>query len=419
MLASALLFGTATSFAEEEKSFRYGIEGNNLVFKSPAEAIAGGSVRLAVKGGQKATISVELVDVFSDESGTKRSIPLDSSPFTPKGLVQFKMSYPGYEPSEEFQYFDIGFNFKEDAALDGPVLGGLSISLVPETQSTEQTIVRSSIVATFAYLPAIGLNLENYAPALALQGPAIERRTPDFFPLNLFPNPPFILNHGDLKLSYVLENTGKIFLETSTQVKVEQLSPLGQLEGEVFTQSTEAFLVPGQKTEATIEISPPDVANAELAIGIYRFTTSATGEIGDLIETSTSNQQTLIIFPWKQSLLGILLVVLLRRRVAKAFNWLLGYSKALRDFRYRNDPGSTLTAGPPMTPIPPVTTGNNLIPEPKPEISPTQQVAAPNPTIQPLGSIATSIPKTSMPRSSEPRPLYPFWYEPPKKNNNS
>jgi hypothetical protein len=443
VLASTLLASTATSFAEEGKSFRYGIEGNNLVFKSPAEAISGGSVRLAVKGGQNATISVELVDVFSDESGTKRSIPLDSSPFTPKGLVQFKKSYPVYEPSEEFQYFDIEFNFKEDAVLDRPVLGGLSISLVPEAESTEQTAVQSSIVATFAYLPASGLNLEEYAPALSLQGPTIERRTPDFFPLNLFPNPPFALNHGDLKLSYELENTGKIFLETSTQVKVERLSLLGQLEAEVFTKTTEAFLVPGQKTQPTVEIVPPDIANAELAIGIYRFTTTATGEIGNLIETSTSNQQTLIIFPWKQSLLAILLLVLLRRRIARAFNWLLGYAKALRDFRYQTDPSPALTAGPTMTPIPPVatesrdtsasrvatesratpasivTTGNNQITDPKPEISSTQKLTAPKPTIKPLREVATPIPKPPMPRTSETRPLYPFWYEPPKKDNNS
>ena len=425
MLASALLASTAAAFAEEGKSFRYGIEGNNLVFKSPAEAISGGSVRLAVKGGQRATISVELVDVFSDESGTKRSIPLDSSPFSPKGLVQFKKSYPGYEPSEEFQYFDIEFNFKEDAVLDRPVLGGLSISLVPEAQSTVQTAVQSSIVATFAYLPASGINPDEYAPALTLQGPTIERRTTDYFPLNLLPNLPLVLNNGDLKLSYELENTGKIFLETSTQVKVEKLSLFGQLEAEVFIQTTEAFLVPGQKTQSTLEIAPPDVANAELAIGIYLFTTTATGEIGDAIEASTSNQQTLIIFPWKQSLLAIFLLVLLRKRIAKAFNWLLGYAKALRDFRYKNDQGPTLTAGPKMTPIHPVTTestvatGNNQITDPRPEISSTQKLTAPKPTIKPFREIATPIPKPPMPRTSETRPLYPFWYEPPKKDNNS
>jgi hypothetical protein len=425
VLASALLASTATAFAEEGKSFRYGIEGNNLVFKSPAEAISGGSVRLAVKGGQNATISVELVDVFSDESGTKRSIPLDSSPFTPMGLVQFKKSYPAYEPSEEFQYFDIEFNFKEDAVLDRPVLGGLSISLVPVVQSTVKTAVQSSIVATFAYLPASGINPDEYAPALTLQGPTIERRTTDYFPLNLLPNLPLVLNNGDLKLSYELENTGKIFLETSTQVKVEKLSLFGQLEAEVFIQTTEAFLVPGQKTQSTLEIAPPDVANAELAIGIHRFTTTATGEIGDAIEASTSNQQTLIIFPWKQSLLAIFLLVLLRKRIAKALNWLLGYAKALRDFRYKNDQGPALTAGPKMTPIHPVTTesrvatGKNQITDPKPEMSSTQKPAIPKPTVKPLREIANPNPKPPMPRTSETRPLYPFWYEPPKKDNNS
>ena len=411
MLASALLASTATAFAEEGKSFRYGIEGNNLVFKSPAEAISGGSVRLAVKGGQRATISVELVDVFSDESGTKRSIPLDSSPFSPKGLVQFKKSYPGYEPSEEFQYFDIEFNFKEDAVLDRPVLGGLSITLVPEAQSTEQTAVQSSIVATFAYLPASGINLEEYAPALSLQGPTIERRTTDYFPLNLLPNLPLVLNNGDLKLSYELENTGKIFLETSTQVKVEKLSLLGQLEAEVFIQTTEAFLVPGQKTQSTLEIAPPDVANAELAIGIYRFTTTATGEIGDAIETSTSNQQTLIIFPWKQSLLAIFLLVLLRKRIAKAFNWLLGYAKALRDFRYKNDPITNPVSKPSL--------------EAKPERQSSLPVAEPPKTTTPPAPAASAY-NTDKIRSQQPgrggsqtRPLYPFWYEPPKKDGSS
>jgi hypothetical protein len=405
--------------------------GNNAIFKTQQEAVAGSSFRLAVRHGSPARIKVELVDIFANASGGKQSIPLGSSPFSPEGIVIYKTKYKLYKPSEEFQYFDIEFRFDENAQLGSPVMGGLNISLEAETENSETVQVKSSIIATFAYLPAGGINLEEYAPALSLQGPTIERRTPDFFPLNLFPNPPFALNHGDLKLSYELENAGKIFLETSTQVKVEKLSLLGQLEAEVFTKTTEAFLVPGQKTQPTVEIVPPDIANAELAIGIYRFTTTATGEIGNLIETSTSNQQTLIIFPWKQSLLAILLVVLFRRRIASAFNWLLGYAKALRDFRYQTDPSPALTAGPTMTPIPPVgtesratpasrvATGNNQITDPKPEMSSTQKLTAPKPTIKPLREIATPTPKPPMPRTSETRPLYPFWYEPPKKDNNS
>ena len=293
-------------------------------------------------------------------------------------------------------------------------MGGLSISLEPKSENSQQLQVKSSIVATFAYLPAGGLNPDEYAPALTLQGPTIDRKEPDFFPLNLLPNLPFALNHGDLQLSYELENTGKIFLETSTQVKVEQLSLLGQLEGEVFTQSNQAFLVPGQKSQSTLEIAPADPASAQLGIGIYRFTTSATGEIGDLLETSTSNQQTLVIFPWKQSFLAILLLVLLRRQLAKAFSWLLGYAKALRDFRYGKDPTPTLTTVLTPTPNLTITPANNQTTDPRSEINPTQQVAMPKPTVKPPGATHAASPVSPMPETREPRALYPFWYQPPK-----
>jgi hypothetical protein len=405
VLASLIFPGTIASFAEEGKNYRYGLEGNNLVFTTAEDAIEGGSFQLLVKGGKPGRISVELVDILAQASGSKKSLPLNSSPFTPYELVSFTDSYPAYQPSDEFQYFDISMRFKADMDLDRPVLGGLAISLVPD-EAEDGFGVKSSIVATFAYLPASGLNLDEYAPALALQGPTIERRTPDFFPLNLFPNPPFALNHGDLKLSYQLENTGKIFLETITQVKVEQLNLLGQLEAEVFTKSTEAFLVPGQTTEATVEIAPLDIDNAQLGIGIYRFTTTATGEIGDFIETSTSNQQTLIIFPWKQSVLALMLLVLLRKRIAKVFSWLLGYAKALRDFRYGRDPRPNLTPDPDLTP------GFNSV------ISATMQPPAPKPAIKPLGRTITANSVSSLPSGSEPRALYPFWYEPPKKTED-
>jgi len=431
-LLSAVVTCTAIAFADETKPFGYGIEGNNLVFTTIEQATKGGSFRLAVKDGQKAKISVELVDIFSDESGTKKSIPLDSSPFTPKGLVQFKKSYPEYEPGEDFQYFEIALNFKEDVVLDRPVLGGLSISLVPlETQSTEQTVVRSSIVATFAYLPASGLNLEEYAPALALLGPTIERRTPDYFPLNLLPNLPFALNHGDLTVSYQLENTGKIFLETITQVKVEQLGFLGQPEGEVFTQSLDAFLVPGQQAQSTVEIAPTDRVNAQLGMGIYRFTTTATGDMGDLIQTSTANQKILLIFPWKQSFLAVMLLIVFRRRIAKGFAWLVGYAKALRDFRYGNDPTPTLTPKPnPEIARTQPTIQQTIQPTIQPTITPnpvtpTSPLAATslpttkNPIIRPPAAPITALPKAPRLSSGETRPLYPFWYKPPKKDGNS
>jgi hypothetical protein len=345
VLASSLLAGTAISFADEGKNFRYGLEGNNLVFTTPEEAIQGGSFRLAVKDGQRATISLELVDMVSNASGAKQPIPLNSSPFTPNGLVEFTTSNPVYEPSSEFRYFNISMKFKDDVSLDRPVLGGIQISLVPETPTQEESGVVSSIVATFAYLPATGLDLEQYSPALTLTGPTIDRRTPDFFPLNLLPNLPFVLNHGDLTLSHQLENTGKIFLETTTEHIVEQIGLFGQQDSEVFSESIEAFLVPEQFTEETTEVTLTGSNDQFLGIGVYRFSVTAAGTIGDQVETGASSQQTLIIFPWKQSFLFLILLVLFRRRIAKAFQWLIDLGKSFVEFRNSRKSSSNLAPG--------------------------------------------------------------------------
>jgi hypothetical protein len=271
--------------------------------------------------------------------------------------------------------------------------------MIPDKENQVELSVASSIVATFAYIPASGLNLDEYDPALELVGPTIDREKLDFFPLNLLPEIPLVTNHGNLVLNYELENTGNIFLETSTQVKVEQLGLFGQLEREVFTQSNAAFLVPGQKSQSTVAIEPPDFASAQLGIGIYRFTTTATGELGDHSEASSSNQQTLVIFPWKQGLIALLLLILFRKRVFRSFNWVLGYARALRDFRYN----STAEINPKQEP------GFEAVPKlesaPKPS-EPNLATQTPPPSVSAVGAstaLATEL-KPESETSGDPEP---------------
>ena len=435
-----ILLAVAGSFpasAEESKNFRFGLEGTNAVFTSEREAIAGSTFRLAVKDGQLASIKVELVDIFSDSTGAKKAIPLGSSPFSPEGLVTFTEITSLYEPSADFQYFDVSFRFSEDLALDRPVLGGLSISLVPENPTGDQQVVQSSIVGTFAYLPATGINLEEYAPGLLLAGPTIERVTPDFFPLNLLPNFPFALNHGDVRLTYQLSNTGLIFLETSTDISVEQIGLFGQQDKQVFSSSVSAFLVPGQQSEEAIEISSAESESQLLGIGLYRFTTTATGEIGDQITTSTSNQQLLVIFPWKQSLLALVLLIVFRKRVFRAFGSIRDYGIAIRDFRNsrRKEPKPSLGtfASRILVRFQPTkslrTLASRLLVrfQPKPRVK-KEKVLKAERKVRP----ATATPKTRPPvpvnrypyssagsAGTEPRPLYPFWYQPPKKGSDN
>lgn len=387
-LASITLASATSSFAENGTRFRFGLEGNNLIFTTPQQAIEGGSFRLAVKNGQRARVSLELVDLVSNAAGLKTSIPLNSSPFTPNGLVQFTESYPIYEPSGEFQYFDISMSFKGDVPLDRPVLGGIAITLIPETQSREPVGVNSSIVATFSYLPSTGMNLEAYSPGLTLSGPTIVTRTPDFFPLNLLPEIPFFLNHGDLALSYQLRNSGKIFLETLTSQSVQHVGMFGQPDETVFTGSKEKFLIPNQSVEEKIIFSPPASDSKPLGIGVYRFSLNSDGHLGDQIDTSTSNEQIMIIFPWKQSLLVLGLLLVFRRRLARVFKWILDYGKAFREFR--GGKGATPDLQPRLNQAPPALQ-RTLAPKLKPKTKSK---------VSPVASTSTA------------RSLYPSWYDP-------
>lgn len=415
------LAGGFAAKAEESKNFRYGLEGTNAVFTSEREALAGSTFRLAVKDGQLAKIKVELVDLYSHSSGTKRVIPLGSSPFSPEGLVSITEISSLYEPSKDFQYFDVSFRFSEDLDLDRPVLGGLSISLVPENPTGDQWSAQSSIVGTFAYLPATGINLEDYAPGLFLSELTIERVTPDYFPLNLLPDFPFVLNHGDVSLTYQLKNTGQIFLETSTDITVEQLGLFAPQEKQIFSDSVTAFLVPEQQSQEVIEISPTESQSQPLGIGLYRFTTTATGEIGGQITTSTSNQKLLVIFPWKQSLLSLVLLIVLRKRVFRAFALIRDYGAAIRDFRNsrRKEPKPSLG-----------TLASRLLVRFEPKLrvqKESTQIAVQREVRPETGPPMTRppVPASRYPHLSpgfarpEQRPLYPFWYQPPKNGNDN
>ena len=492
-VASLVLAGNAPSFGEENEDFRYGLEGNNIVFTSQDQAIQGGSFRLAVKGGQEARIVVDLVDIVSEASGSKKSLPLNSSPFTPNGLIEFADEYLRYQPNGEFQFFDIDFSFKKDEVLDRAVLGGLSISIVPEEKSDKKVTLGSSIVATFAYMPPGGLSMNEYAPKLSLSMPRIERVSPDFFPLNMIPDLPFVKNHGDLRVDYELSNGGNIFLETETELTVQQVNIFGRPEELRFSDSTAAFLVPGQKTQKTVDIQSIDLENKNLGVGIYQLTTSVQGEMGEQIETSASNQQTLIIFPWKQSLLGVILLVALKKRIVRAIRGLRSYLQAFREFRSIRNQEVTTEPKPDFQPAPstlaqvvslpsensatfatarrksvtgwvwqlagkiPSLRNRFVIPkfswpaislmqfpkwkrrdkglaEPKSPAGKTQvfsdvlsfEVQSPQVKldIEPTGithrssplASGSSSPGTSA-KGTQPRPLYPYWYEPPKRSN--
>ena len=316
--ALLLISPGATLAASEDEGLRYGIAGNNQLFTSVDEALAGGTFRVTVNGGQQGTFSAELVDLYADDSGTKTALPLNSTPYSANGFVDFEPVVGRYVPNGEFQNIDVPFALKNVENVTRPVLGGLKVTLVPDEKSDSGLVLASSIIATFAYYPVGYLNSPDseIKPALEVGSVSFERESGDLFPLNFIPDFPILFNFGPISATSTVQNTGNIFLDVKTQVGVKETNFFGGKLKEPFLESApqETFLVPNQSTELTEDL----VGGANLTqsledlprIGVFEVVSTATGSLGTTLIVSDSESKLLILFPWKYALAVIALIIL-------------------------------------------------------------------------------------------------------------
>jgi len=331
-----VLLGTVTSVASQDEGFRYGLENNNPVFLSREAAIKGSSFRLLIKGGTQATIVAELVDIHSDDSGLKKTIPLGSSKFSPEGLITFDNLVSEYQPSSEFQYFDVPLSFTDGQSFDKPVLGGLKISVVTQDANTQGVKVVSSVVGTFSYFPA-GTKL-SYSPDVALSQPLISGMGLEFPPFGIIPDFPFLINDGKFTVDYQFENTGDIFMEATSDVVLSGPSFFGQSpEQKAFSFSSEkAFLVPNQIATNRVLVAQKvddETVIETLPYGIYTLTTSVNGALGSENKVEDTSTQVIVVFPWKYTLFFIILLVAFRKRIKLAAKATANLNRSWREFR--------------------------------------------------------------------------------------
>jgi hypothetical protein len=308
--------------ADEDTSFRVGLDNKSQIFSNATEAKSGGVIRFSVSNGRDATVKAELVDIFVNSEGAKQAVPLGSTPFSPENLVNYKVLKPNYKPNGETQFIDISYSFKDAENIDRPVIGGLKISLVTSNEESGQPegfTVNSAIVATFTYFP-IGSTSGDFAldALLNVQRIDVESVRPESLIYALMPDLPRLFNDGPIRANISLINNGNIFLQTRSEISVDRLKIFsGFNREELFRDNLEELLlVPGQvgsgqKLLVNEIVGSEKVADALPGIGIFQIKVKTSGTIGSDVLAELNEGVWFVIFPWKPFFLIFLVFILI------------------------------------------------------------------------------------------------------------
>lgn len=324
-----------------------GILNNNQVFSSIQSAQQGGKFTLAIKGGSESRIQVSLVDIFADENGMKRILPLGSNPYTAKDLVVFPSQLPTYNQSDEVLKYEIPFRLVNLQEVDRPVLGGLKFSLVRLSGTENQSIVSPSIVATFAYLPE-GEIARDYNPLLATTALKISPAREDSFPWSLIPNIPRLFSSSNLIVTLTVKNLGDVFLNSQTTLTLTPMNILGNPAGipQNIESSPSLLLLPEQVREERFLIDQDteesEIVDQSSRYGLFALDASTYGQIESEVFATTTQRTYLLIAPWKQLGFFFLLLLYLRKRIAGNLKTLLNGLASLTSSRSVRSAGSAL-----------------------------------------------------------------------------
>lgn len=316
------VFNPSLAQADEDTNFRFGLVNNAQVFSNPAEATSGGVIRLSVSNGRDATVKVELVDIFANSEGAKQSVPLNSTPFSPVNLVNYEVLQPNYQPNGETQFIDISYSLIDAENINRPVIGGLRISFDTSSEESAEPqgfVVDPAIVATFSYYP-IGTTTGDFKIDALLNIRGIDlvsvRQEPLIY--SLMPDIPRLFNDGPIRADVSLINNGNIFLQTNTEISVDQLKIFsGFRREELFRDTLDEFLlVPGQagsdqKLLVNEIVGSERAVDALAGIGIFQIQVTATGGIGNEVLAQPSKTLWFVIFPWKPFFLILLVFILI------------------------------------------------------------------------------------------------------------
>jgi hypothetical protein len=317
-------------------SFALGVEARMELGVSPRQVVIearadGGPITQTLTVRVQATVAAEIKvaisDVVAGPSGNLLPAPLGSTPYSLGTSTIVEPALILVDPSPDLQTFDVKITVKA-AASDAPHLGTLAVSLFPRGASggVDGVVTQGlGMNATVLAGPPKGGEAAIANAQVTMEGSALNvvRTVPWTVFDQLIPDlVPGLVDHGPVLATVHYTNTGNVILDATTAFRFASVGPLAWLpgntdEGSPFYTITAApgYALPGQvmSTDADSLLRAKDAAPVDMLpfIGFVRITTTTSGTLGALAAAPVIQSTVIFIFPWKELLALVLLLVLL------------------------------------------------------------------------------------------------------------
>jgi hypothetical protein len=327
LLGTAIVAVPSFTFGADE-GLRLAVGPGRLVFLTGSQSGPTTSyLHVEVSGSTAATVATEVSDAVPDSSGGWSKAPAGSTPYSLNSVVTIDPETIDYKPNGTKQTFEVAVTVNLTPS-EVPHAGFIGVSLTPVGEAPDSGGIKQVVAIETAAVtgPAAGAGgeLPAVAPALSAGGIVVSQKgswTPiDAVLPDLIAG---LIDHGPANVTATHSNSGDVVLDTQTKVSFAGVGPLAFLPGSSETGAPfytwldrSRFSLPGQSTAiaATSEVPLDNASPIDSLplIGFVRVTATTTGTLGALTAVPITQSVVILVFPWKELLALILLLVVLQ-----------------------------------------------------------------------------------------------------------
>jgi hypothetical protein len=328
LVGAALVAAPAQAFGANAK-IGLRLESSRVVVHAQPD---GGAVTANVQFRIQATIpaQVRIVpwDVAVDAAGALSQVAFGSTPYSLGPTLTFSPELIDVAPSDAEQIFKVTVSVAA-AASDPPHIGMLGITLLPASasQGGDASVTQGlGMGVTVLSAPPEGgeAAIANARASLAATDFTMRRGAPWTLVDQVIPDLlPGLVDHGPATAVARFTNTGNVILDSTTKFQFSTVGPLAWLPGSsevgspfyTVTQLA-SYALPGQimSVEADSLLRANDAAPFDMLpfVGFVRVAATTTAVLGSISADPITQSTVIFIFPWKELLALILLLVVLQ-----------------------------------------------------------------------------------------------------------